>query len=1577
MRKSLLAILLVLVPFSAGWALGNPEAGEYEAVEGLENWDYRLDIEGRKAGKYNLIVRGTDQAGNVRYEGPYNLFVDPESDLPVTRISYPAAAARAGALLNVVGTAVDDDGVQAVEVQLDDREWMAVNGTEYWSIVLDLQRVSDGEHVLRARCLDVNGLAGNPDQVHFQLDKQAPVIQMSSHADGSLVSGTVEVEGSIQDANGVAALALSLDEGESWAPLRISLDKERTQGSFRVKIDTREKPDGPLVLWLEGTDRMGSEARYPFLVFVNNDSPELTILSPAEGAAVNGRVLVAGMARDKVGLQALRYQLAGGEEGSIALTPGNPFWTHELDLSATKKGTVQVVYTLRNLAGNEQVAKLRLEVDPLSDLPRVTLVSPEEAAQVSGAVLVAGFVADDDAVDRVEYTLDAGEPVSVPTVSAFAAVLEEVPPGPHRLAVRAVDVGGVAGSPSVVSFACAGPAPVITAATLLEAGAAVPFVPGTVYTGEKDGRLTGAIRFAGARLQAEYALQGDSYRPLALKKGAGEEERLYELALPKSLPAGRVDFAVRATDGFGATGELRSFLFKGVEPTAEGILLVDARIDEQGVLLLDGEPLRGFVTGGPIREAALQPETPLLRIETDGSTFRVHSQAPGVSGPTRITVTAADGRSYESEPIGFVTDLLGPELSIAQPQSGRWVSDTLEIAGRTRDPGGVAGVEYSLDGASWSAIGVEEGVGESLFAAALPVESLAEGPHLLRLRALDRAGNATQRQVPFHRDVTPPTVSLIAPRPEDQVNGTTTVVGRAVDAGAVALVEVSEDGSDFRPVGNGREFAFDLNLSKLPGEAGRIWIRCTDEAGNQSLLEPRLSVDLAADRPEVQIQLPADGALIRNDFVLSGMVFDDDGVAAVYYRVDDGEFQPLPGGHNFSVPLSLTQIGDNEHTIEVKAEDLGGLESETSVVRFQVSTSDPVTSLAAPAIDAHVQGVLELEGTSADPNGIAEVRISLDNGVSYLRANGGEEWSYRLDTRLLADGTHAVLVEAEDATGATGLYTTTINVDNEAPDLVLDSPKDGQVLTSDVLLSGRVVDAVGLSRLAASVTPVSSFPPAETEAGGKELPAQDEEIAQESQALDAVFVEESLALGEVIQERLDIDQLPPGWYNLRLEASDQAGNLSYVSRNFLKRPSGSAERVELFYPADGEHLAGPLNIAGRVYSERSLAGATIVVTLDGGRLETGMLSSTGHFHLKTGPEQVPAGSHSVQVQLVLAGEPALESEPHRFEYELAGPWVDITSLALGDYVSGRPFLEGQAGYARPEAPGLEQEPTDGKAAGGKGGEGTPKVELIEVSMDNGRSFRKADGRQAWRYRLETLALPNGPLRLLVRATFSDGQTAVTRTQLSVDTRPPALGLLAPAEGGRFNDSIPLVGTGADESGLQEIAVSLREGDKSRYQVPAFIQGLYLDFHAMGATYFDAGVGLTFFEDNVKLQLQIGLSPPGRFSGLVIGAKLLANVATLPFGYFFGPSWDFFSMSLAVGANFSYFTMSEGPIEFTDAGLVLGGVVAQLEFARFEIARWRALNAYALYTEYQLWFISSDIEAGTASRIAFGLRVELF
>jgi hypothetical protein len=1543
MRSNLLTAALLVLPIAWSAALGNPEKGDYKPVQGLENWDARLELEGLKQGKYNLIMRAKDQAGNVGYEGPYNVFVDPRSDLPVARISHPAPGSRAVSQLEVIGTCVDDDGVQSVQVSLDGGDAAEAKGTEFWSLPLDIASLQDGEHTLSAVGVDVNGLEGQASTVRFQVDKRAPLIRLTSHPSGALVSGKVQVKGEVEDPNGLATLAWSRDSSNGFQPLKMSLDKPGRRAEFELELDTRGGSDGPLVLWLQAADRTGSTGRQAFLLFVNNEAPVLEILSPTDEAAVHGKVLVVGRAADKLGLRGLQFDAGEGAAGSVPLTPGNPFWAQELDLSGRKAGLAQAEFTLENLAGVRRTVRLRLKVDPEADRPRLTLVSPQPGAKLGAPVIVSGFVQDEDPAVQVQYSLDGGAFTQVPASSAFDFPLEGLPSGDHKLAVRAMDSGGASATPVTVAFTVLGPAPRIALGLLVGPGPSA-FQPGSVFSGDKDGRLNGTIRYSGPSLKAEYSVAGAAPRPLALKKGTAKDEQGFDIVLSKALPAGRVDVVVRATDAFGHMGEYRSFLFRGSEQADAGLLLVDTRLAGDAPVRLEPDaPLLGYLAGGPIQSVAVDPPTDKVKVSAEGAVLRVEAGEPGVSEPVRLQVTSASGSRYTSDPLRYASDFQAPGLELTRPATGDWLAAQLRLEGRATDAGGLSEVEYAIDGGDFAALAAPAGSQEDGFAADVALGALEDGPHLLAVRAVDRAGNATIRQVAFHKDATTPTLALLTPRPQEAVNGLTSLVGRAEDAGRIARIEVSEDGKSFREISRQAWFRVEVNLSLVP--ADKLLLRCTDAAGNTTQLRPQLALNLEADKPTVQIQLPAAGELLRDDFVVSGMVFDDDQVAAIRWRLDGGEFRDLEPGNSFRVPVSLAEVGDNEHTVEVQARDIGGLDSEIAKTTFMASTSDPLSALSSPGIAEQVHGVVELAGTSKDPNGIAEVRLSFDNGLSYFQASGKESWRYRLDTRLLADGTHAVLVQAQDSTGAVGLYTTTINIDNRAPELVLDTPRDGQVFTDSLRLDGRFLDNLVVASLTVSITPVAA-----------------------SQGAGRGPLEVPLSASGLLLQELDLKDLSAGWYNLRLEAADRAGNRSYVSRNFLRQAAAEAQRVELFYPADGETLAGPFSICGRVVA-RSLP-ESVLVTLDGQPLEPAPLEPEGWFRLDVQEAALGAGEHTLAVEVVLAPELRLGSGPRTVHYLADGPWVRIISHGFGDYVSGRPFLAGRAGWLEQET----SEPGDARSAARRRAE--HQVRLVEVSMDNGRSFRKAEGKEEWRYRLESQELASGELRLLVRATFENDAAAVGRTQLTVDTQAPEVRLLEPSEGGRFNGSLQLLGTAADESGLEEVAVSLREGDKSRYQVPSFIQGLYLDTHVMGATYWDLGLGLTFFDDNVKLQLQAGMSPPGRFHGLVLGAKLLANIATLPFSYLFGPSWDFFSMSLAVGANFSYFTMSEGSVVFTDAGVVLAGMVAQLEFARFKVPNWRMASTYGLYTEYQLWFISSDVEAGTASRLSFGLRIGL-
>lgn len=206
------------------------------------------------------------------------------------------------------------------------------------------------------------------------------------------------------------------------------------------------------------------------------------------------------------------------------------------------------------------------------------------------------------------------------------------------------------------------------------------------------------------------------------------------------------------------------------------------------------------------------------------------------------------------------------------------------------------------------------------------------------------------------------------------------------------------------------------------------------------------------------------------------------------------------------------------------------------------------------------------------------------------------------------------------------------------------------------------------------------------------------------------------------------------------------------------------------------------------------------------------------------------------------------------------------------------------------------------------------------------------------------------------------------------------------------------GLSSDDIGLKNVKMTLRKGDKASYEVPKFIQGLYFDSSVWGATLYNVGIGLTAFDNAVKIQANFGQFTQEqrywicdlfgqersdyRFGGTVIGAKIIAQVGYIPFRYFFGRDWDWLSASLSVGANFSYFSDS-GASTLTGEKVpqVLSAALVQVEFPRFTIPNSKVFNTWSIYTEPQVWFIPSDIASDDAKKYvftcSFGLRTSVF
>jgi hypothetical protein len=155
-----------------------------------------------------------------------------------------------------------------------------------------------------------------------------------------------------------------------------------------------------------------------------------------------------------------------------------------------------------------------------------------------------------------------------------------------------------------------------------------------------------------------------------------------------------------------------------------------------------------------------------------------------------------------------------------------------------------------------------------------------------------------------------------------------------------------------------------------------------------------------------------------------------------------------------------------------------------------------------------------------------------------------------------------------------------------------------------------------------------------------------------------------------------------------------------------------------------------------------------------------------------------------------------------------------------------------------------------------------------------------------------------------------------------------------------------------------------------------------------------GMGLSFFNDSVKLQFSYGQMTQTQFSSLggtgdvrygghILGIKILANIYTLPFSSLLGPDWNWLSGSVTLGANFSLFDLGNQGYTQSGNSTWLSAMITQVEFPKITIPNRKYLRTYSFFTEGQLWFVPTDMNASVFNintvipGIVLGLRMYIF
>ena len=210
------------------------------------------------------------------------------------------------------------------------------------------------------------------------------------------------------------------------------------------------------------------------------------------------------------------------------------------------------------------------------------------------------------------------------------------------------------------------------------------------------------------------------------------------------------------------------------------------------------------------------------------------------------------------------TDTTPPTVAITAPASGSTVSGTVTVSANATDSGGIAGVQFTLDGVN---LGAEDLTAP--YSVAWNTSTVAAGSHTLAAQARDLAGNlastAITVTVAAATDTTPPTVAITAPASGSTVSGTVTVSANATDSGGIAGVQFTLDGVN-------------LGAEDLTAPYSVAWNTSTVAAGSHTLAAQArdLAGNLASTAITVTVTIPPGGG----DDTTSNLVS--------HWRLDDG-----------------------------------------------------------------------------------------------------------------------------------------------------------------------------------------------------------------------------------------------------------------------------------------------------------------------------------------------------------------------------------------------------------------------------------------------------------------------------------------------------------------------------------------------------------------------------------------------------------------------------------------------------------------------------------------------------------------
>ncbi|GAA1910007.1 hypothetical protein GCM10009815_01460 [Nocardioides marmoribigeumensis] len=201
------------------------DGGAWSTASGTSSWSWSWNTASLSDGSHTVAARAVDTSGNastssVTVNVSNTSVASADTTAPTVAFSAPAAGSTVSGSVAVKGGAADDSMLAKVEVRVDSGTWQVASGTSSWSWTWPTGSYADGGHTLFVRATDG---AGNVSSTgtrsvtvsNTSADTTGPALAITTPSNGSTITGTVSVQGTVSDPSGVSKLEVSVD-GRAW-----------------------------------------------------------------------------------------------------------------------------------------------------------------------------------------------------------------------------------------------------------------------------------------------------------------------------------------------------------------------------------------------------------------------------------------------------------------------------------------------------------------------------------------------------------------------------------------------------------------------------------------------------------------------------------------------------------------------------------------------------------------------------------------------------------------------------------------------------------------------------------------------------------------------------------------------------------------------------------------------------------------------------------------------------------------------------------------------------------------------------------------------------------------------------------------------------------------------------------------------------------------------------------------------------------------------------------------------------------------------------------------------------------------